>query len=271
MKRACIFLSVIIAFPAMAQLTLLPADLLQPVLNERGAMLTFENQGYVQFLDVSLGVFPPNVDGSPHPDNPVVGTAFVGQGMVLTNPSSVGLFSVSVDQSSDGPIMARIFNAATAEAASFYADAQTITIPAASYIPVFGNTTNALDTGDDDGDGLNNSWEKSLGSNPTLADSDGDGVSDLQEFLAGTDLDDEGSFLAVSGIIPQAGGLLTVQWYSVSGKSYQVQGTDLDLMHPQAVFSNINDVVTASGFITETHVTNGWSSGLNQFRIKLVE
>ena len=270
MKQAVLLLHVMFAFPAMAQFTLLPTDLLQPVFNERGEMLTFEKQGHVQFLDVSEGVYPPNSDGSPHPNNPVVTTAYIGLGVSGTN--NIGLFSVGVDQSSGEVIMARIFNAATIENASFYTDSQTKNIPTAlMFNPVFSATTNALDPADDDNDGLNNSWEKSLGSNPALVDSDGDGISDLNEFLAGTGLNDDSSFLALSAMIPQPGGSLIVQWEAVSGKTYQLQGSHLSLVDPAIVFSNINGVVTSSGPVASTEVTNGLSADINQFRIRLLE
>lgn len=46
---------------------------------------------------------------------------------------------------------------------------------------------------DDDGDGLNNGQEKRLGSNPTLTDSDGDGLSDPFEAIDERDSDADGT------------------------------------------------------------------------------
>ena len=48
-------------------------------------------------------------------------------------------------------------------------------------------TDKPLDDGDADSDGLANSWERSLGSDPNAADSDGDGFGDGAEQLARTD------------------------------------------------------------------------------------
>jgi hypothetical protein len=45
----------------------------------------------------------------------------------------------------------------------------------------------AIEDVDSDGDGLSDAEEFELGTNPHLADSDGDGLNDLQEYLLGTD------------------------------------------------------------------------------------
>nr|CAA6801449.1 MAG: OmpA family protein [uncultured Thiotrichaceae bacterium] len=50
---------------------------------------------------------------------------------------------------------------------------------------------------DDDGDGLNNGVEKMLGTNPTLTDSDGDGLSDVFEAEDNKDSDGDGTIDAL--------------------------------------------------------------------------
>lgn len=266
MKRVFTIVLLLAAWPVLAQEVPLYVDMQQPIYNERGVMLTMEMQGHVQFLEVNDLMYPPATNGVPHPNNPVIATAFIGQGVDTNN-----LFSVSIPLP-DGTIVARVFNADTIDAASFYSDSQAFTPDlGATFYPVFGVTTNPLDSADHDGDGLNNSWEKSLGSNSALVDSDGDGVSDLHEFLSGTGLDDDTSFLALTGLVPQPGGSLIVQWEAVSGKTYQLQGSHHDLLDPAIVFSNINGVVTSAGPVASTEVTNGLSTELNQFRIKLLE
>jgi hypothetical protein len=72
-------------------------------------------------------------------------------------------------------------------------------------------------------------------------------------------------------VSPQPDGNVLVQWDAVAGKSYQLQFTASDLAESSQVFSNINDVVTASGGMSMTVVTNGMSFPVGFFRVQLVE
>jgi hypothetical protein len=65
--------------------------------------------------------------------------------------------------------------------------------------PVTRTVTVVLDpNGDEDNDGLNNTEEANLGTNPYLRDTDGDGVNDLREVGDGTDPLDPASFDSLS-------------------------------------------------------------------------
>ena len=83
---------------------------------------------------------------------------------------------------------------------------------------------------DTDGDGLPDGWETQNGLNPTNAigldgangDPDGDGFTNLQEFLAGTDPQDASSLLAITDI---AGTGRLITWQSIPGRNYQVLST----------------------------------------------
>ena len=116
---------------------------------------------------------------------------------------------------------------------------------------------------DADGDGLNNSWEKSYESDPGNADTDGDGMLDGDEHLAGTSPTDEGSEFVVARI---SRGRLS--WKSALGRRYQIQRADA----AGGEYVNIGDVVDADPVLDETEIDipDGAGSGMGFYRVKLV-
>jgi subtilisin family serine protease/Tol biopolymer transport system component len=85
---------------------------------------------------------------------------------------------------------------------------------------------------DDDNDGLPDSWEQQYFGNPanTAAtdDSDGDGFSNLAEYIGGTnpasaDPASPASYLRITQIQPGAGPSLTITWPSVANRIYTVE------------------------------------------------
>ncbi len=83
---------------------------------------------------------------------------------------------------------------------------------------------------DANGNGLPDAWEiHYFGSAPagrsSAIDSDGDGASDLSEFLSGTDPKDPASLLIFSQIERLADGRLRLHWRAVSGYAYRISGS----------------------------------------------
>ena len=79
---------------------------------------------------------------------------------------------------------------------------------------------------DSDNDGMDDDWEMtcfgSLSRDGT-GDFDGDGVSDLAEFKAGTNPKNDSSILRALTVTSLSDGSTTVYWSAVPGKTYQVQ------------------------------------------------
>jgi hypothetical protein len=117
--------------------------------------------------------------------------------------------------------------------------------------PISETTTGKTWGSDDNFDGLPDDWQQSIwGSDkstwpPAGADSDGDGATNLQEFLAGTDALDPASCLRIS-ITPSATGNRVV-WNTQKGNVYQVQFSKdlkkwLDLGTPRFAPAQIDSI-----------------------------
>ena len=81
-----------------------------------------------------------------------------------------------------------------------------------------------LDVFDTDHDGLTNIMETEVyHTNPTVADSDGDGQNDGQEVIAGTSPTDAASVFALKTVENLPGDTVKLTWSSVQGRTYRVE------------------------------------------------
>ena len=227
----------------------------------------------VQILLVTNSVFPPDASGNPDPQNALLFSGRVGDGMD-PGAGATAMFGFSVPKRpAGGQVVARVFNQDSLAASSFYADSQVFAVdPSFNYafIPQMTQTLQPVDTGDNDGDGLINSWEKSLGSDAGNPDSDGDGVGDVQEWRAGTGLLDAQSLLAMVQLSPVSADLMNVTWDSVTAKVYQVEFRPGDLGNSTNAYQAVSSVITAQSFSTSITVTNDISP-IGHYRVRLVE
>ena len=82
---------------------------------------------------------------------------------------------------------------------------------------------------DSEPDGMDDDWEVAFFNNLShdgTADSDGDGATDLQEFLAGTDPTNANSVFRVLTIAPASGGARTLLWSGNATRSYRAEFKD---------------------------------------------
>jgi hypothetical protein len=267
----------------------------EPVRDEYGRLLRGCNllggaaeRSLVELRTTTDGIIrPPTTNAAPHPFNPLLYPDSVcGMGANAAAPDSGVFCLVLTNRPAAGiRIFARAYNAPTREQASFYADTPLATVPEtkASLTVTFG-AAKPLDANDDDGDGLNNSWERSLGTyDQPGADYDGDGMSDLHEMWAGTDPTDSGSLLAFrsirsddSGLAPQGAGdgagarSVRVRWQSAPGRRYQVEY--LPTLLGEQVYVPVGEVVTADDdeYEIELLVEVPLETTAGSFRVRLV-
>jgi hypothetical protein len=276
--------SVLAAATASAQIVPLHIGTTNSVRNEFGQILKGTCAGatffgyevvsgeVVHILQANSGIFPPAVDGTPDTNNPVVAQLAVGEGV---DPSlgPVGMFGGSLAQRPSGQIFARVFNKPNLSDASFYTDSQLFAVPTTNYdvfVPELERTTSPMDPSDNDNDGLNNSWEKSLASDANNPDTDGDGMADGSEFRAGTDLTNAASLLVMVELRPAGGSDLEVSWDSVAGKQYQIEYTADDLAQ-NPTYSAVSGVITATSSMSAVLIDDGLLQPAGHYRVLLVE
>jgi hypothetical protein len=232
----------------------------------------------VQILLVTNAVAPPDANGAPNAQNALLFEGHVGDGMD-PGAGQTAMFGFSMpNRPAGGRVVARVFNKPSLADSSFYADSQIFYVASSAdptpfnqaFIPAFQQTLQPLDTADPDGDGLINSWEKSLGSSTNSADTDGDGMGDAQEWRAGTELTNRLSVLAMVELYPLSSGLTEVKWDSVAGKAYQIEFRPGDLLTSTSAYQAVSGVITALDLGASVVVTND-TSPVGHYRVRLVE
>ena len=124
------------------------------------------------------------------------------------------------------------------------------------------------------GDGIPNGWKQQYGFNPfdptvAAADPDGDGLSNLQEFLLGTNPLDSTSPFHVTGTTLQGSDLL-ITWLTAGGLTNAVESTS----DPGGTYSNIsgNIIIPGTGLTTTNYLDPGAATNTpaNYYRVRLV-
>jgi hypothetical protein len=112
---------------------------------------------------------------------------------------------------------------------------------------------------DTDHDSLPDAWESAHGLNPAdptdaALDTDGDGASNLQEYLAGTLPNDRSSCLRLS--LARAGNVATLEFQAQSNKTYSIEFTDSPGSPVWTVLSRVAaESATRKVTVTDSNVT----------------
>jgi hypothetical protein len=194
-------------------------------------------------------IYPPDVQGVADARNTLLMTTRIGQG-ASANAASPGVFSVHMTPrpANGAKIFVRVFNNSNVNNASFYHDSQVFTVSWTvdqNFVAQFSAGIQPIDGADNDGDTLNNSWEKSYGTDANLADSDGDGALDLDEIIAGTDPVNVSSTFIIADLLPIPPDRTRLTWKTELNRSYTVEKkeglTDSEYQEVKTVKGNGSD------------------------------
>ncbi len=124
------------------------------------------------------------------------------------------------------------------------------------------------------GDGIPNGWKQQYGFNPfdpalATEDPDGDGMSNLQEYLAGTDPTNSASYFHVISVTPE-GSDICITWMCGSGRTNAVQSASDLIIGYSDISSNI--ILTGVGVVSTNFCDVGAATNTPAYfyRVRLV-
>jgi hypothetical protein len=191
-------------------------------------------------------------------------TSVIPGNIVVSNNLSQALFSLTGPMSRSGAGLRQEFtNALPGDYTITYADVPYYQKPASQTATLLSSNTLVF-TGnyflpDANANGASDLWEQEFFggnlANPALSDRDGDGMSDLAEFIAGTNPTNANSRLEVTAASMGTNQTVRINWPTVPGHAYQLLGsTNL------ASWTIFQDWTRASGNFLNTTIapaTNG--------------
>ncbi|MGZ8898780.1 MAG: thrombospondin type 3 repeat-containing protein [Limisphaerales bacterium] len=122
---------------------------------------------------------------------------------------------------------------------------------------------------DSDGDGLPDWWESQypLAANAN-GDTDGDGLTNLREYIAGTNPEDGDSSFEFVTVVEEIPGVMLIQWSSVPGKSYTLLRAPTLSLNPLD-YQPVRTGISAQGNLTTYRDTAG--AGHQFYRLRIAE
>jgi len=201
----------------------------------------------VEIRSASSGIFSPDVDGIAHSQNPLIETSGIGANTSIKSQNTGTFCAVLVKRPAAGSkLFARVYNAPTVSAASFYVDSDIVTVSTGvDQVEFVFGSAQPFDDGDDDGDGLCNSLEKSLGSDPNNPDTNGNGLGDLINYLAGFEFGPNAGLYVDDLLVSFEDGVVALSWKAAEGRRYQVSVTE-SLTSPD--YTLLGEVVSTGSF-----------------------